>query len=82
MKKYIIFASIGFELVGLVLGCFFIGQLLDKKYNSKGLIFVGLMIASLIGWLIRVIWLLRRLDETEANGDRKKETDKINEDSN
>lgn len=65
MKKYIIFASIGFELVGLIIGCFYLGQFLDQKYQTKGLIFVGLTFAALIGWLWRVIWLLRRMQKTE-----------------
>ncbi|HEY1080174.1 MAG TPA: AtpZ/AtpI family protein [Bdellovibrio sp.] len=65
MKKYIIFASIGFELVGLILGCFYLGQYLDQKYESKGLIFVGLTFLCLIGWLWRVIWLLQRMQKSE-----------------
>ncbi|MGZ3768443.1 MAG: AtpZ/AtpI family protein [Bdellovibrio sp.] len=65
MKKYIIFASIGFELVGLILGCFYLGQYLDRIYKTKGLIFVGLTLISLIGWLWRVIWLLRKMQKTE-----------------
>lgn len=65
MKKYIIFASIGFELVGLIIGCFYLGQFLDQKYQTKGLIFVGLTFAALIGWLWRVIWLLRQMQKIE-----------------
>lgn len=65
IKKYIIFASIGFELVGLILGCYYLGLYLDQKYHSNGLIFVGLSFASLIGWLTRVIWLLRRMQKEE-----------------
>lgn len=77
MKKYIIFASIGFELVGLILGCFYLGKYLDQKYQTNGLIFVGLVFASLIGWLWRVIWLLRRIqksEEEEEAGSNKSET--------
>lgn len=65
MKKYIIFASIGFELVGLIIGCFYLGQYFDQKYNTKGLIFVGLTFISLAGWLWRVIWLLRRMQKID-----------------
>lgn len=65
MKSYIIFASMGFELVGLIIGCFYLGEYLDRKYNSKGLIFVGLSFAALVGWLWRVIWLLRRMQKLE-----------------
>ncbi|XGC80874.1 AtpZ/AtpI family protein [Bdellovibrio bacteriovorus] len=69
IKNYIIFASMGFELVGLIIGCFYLGQYLDQKYNSKGLIFVGLSFAALIGWLWRVIWLLRRMQKNEEKQD-------------
>lgn len=65
MGKYIIFASIGFELVGLIVGCFYLGQYLDQKYQSGGMIFVGLTFACLIGWLVRVVWLLRRMQKAE-----------------
>ncbi len=71
MKKYIIFASMGFELVGLIIGCFYLGQLLDQKYQTKGLIFVGLVFAALIGWLIRVIWLLRRFQKSDEEAEKK-----------
>ena len=65
MKKYIIFGSIGFELVGLILGCYYLGLYLDKKYQSNGLIFALLSFLALIGWLTRVIWLLRRMQKQE-----------------
>lgn len=69
MKKYIIFASMGFELVGLIIGCFYLGQYLDQQYHTKGLIFVGLVFAALIGWLWRVIWLLRKIQKSEEDMD-------------
>lgn len=65
MRKYIIFASIGFELVGLIIGCFYLGEFLDSTYHTKGLIFVALSMASLVGWLVRVIWLLKRIQDQE-----------------
>lgn len=72
MGRYIIFAGIGFELVGLIVGCFYLGQMLDEKYQTKGLIFVGLSFACLIGWLWRVIWMIRRIqkqdEKSEAEG--------------
>lgn len=73
MKKYIIFASMGFELVGLILGCFYLGQYLDQRYQTKGLIFVGLVFAALIGWLSRVIWLLHRMQKNEEEEPRRSE---------
>jgi F0F1-type ATP synthase assembly protein I len=71
MKSYIVFASIGFELVGLIVGCFYLGEFLDGKFHTKGLFFVGLSVISLIGWLIRVIWLLKRIQEKEEFNEAK-----------
>lgn len=65
MKKYLIFAGMGFELVGLILGAYFVGNHFDNKYQTNGLIFVGLSFAGLIGWLVRVIWLINRLQKQE-----------------
>lgn len=65
MKKYLIFMSMGFEIVGLILGSYFIGIELDKKYNTDGLIFVGLSFACLIGWLVRVIWMINKIQKNE-----------------
>ncbi|QDK36100.1 AtpZ/AtpI family protein [Bdellovibrio sp. NC01] len=74
MRKYIIFASIGFELVGLIVGCFFLGQILDNKYQTKGMIFVGLSVLCLIGWLVRVIWLLKRFQDEDDKSSNKDDT--------
>ncbi len=75
MGRYLVFASIGFELVGLVIGCYYLSQTLDHKYNTKGLIFVILTFIAIIGWLARVIWLVRKIQkEDAANGDDKTNT--------
>jgi uncharacterized membrane protein len=65
IKKYIVFASIGFELVGLIIGCYYLAEMLDKKFQSHGMIFVGLSLTSLVGWLVRVIWLLQRIQDKD-----------------
>lgn len=65
MKRYLIFMTMGFEIVGLILGSYFLGIELDKKYNSNGLIFVGLSFVCLLGWLIRVIWMVNKIQKEE-----------------
>lgn len=74
MNRYIIFASIGFELVGLIVGCFYLGEFLDAKYNTGGMAFVGLSVASLIGWLVRVIWLLQRVQKQDEEAEKQNNT--------
>ena len=74
MNRYIIFASIGFELVGLIIGCFYLGEFLDAKYNTGGMAFVGLSVACLIGWLVRVIWLLQRMQKQDEEAEKQNKT--------
>jgi hypothetical protein len=60
MGRYLVFSSIGFELVALILGCYYLGQMLDAKYQTGGMIFVVSSFAGLIAWLIRVIWMVKK----------------------
>jgi hypothetical protein len=66
MGKYLVFASIGFELVGMIIGSYYLGQALDNKYQTNGLIFVGLSVFSLIAWLTRVIFLLKKMEKDDT----------------
>lgn len=55
----------GFEIVGLIVGSFFLGNAIDKKYQTGGMAFVGLSLFCLVGWLVRVIWLLQKIQKQE-----------------
>ncbi len=73
LGKYLIFASIGFELIGLILGAFYLGNYLDEKYQGNGLYFVVLAFIALIGWLVQIIFFLRRFqkeDEAESKSEK------------
>ena len=73
LGKYLIFASIGFELIGLILGAFYLGNYLDEKYQGNGLYFVVLAFIALIGWLVQIIFFLRRFQkEDEAESQKEK----------
>ncbi len=73
LGKYLIFASAGFELIGLILGAFYLGNYLDDKYQGNGLYFVILAFAALIGWLVQIIFFLRRFQkEDEAESETRK----------
>lgn len=76
MGKYLVFISMGFEIVGLIVGSFFLGNLIDTKYQTKGLAFVFLSLACLIGWLVRVIWLVNKLQAQEDKEDQKNENNR------
>ena len=62
-NKYIVFAGIGVELVGIIGVCLYIGQKLDENFGLKGLGMVGFSIAGLAGWLIRVVQMAKKLDK-------------------
>ena len=73
LGKYLIFASIGFELVGLILGAFYLGNYLDEKYAGGGLYFVVLAFTALIGWLLQIVLFLRKFqkeDEAEEKAEK------------
>ncbi len=65
MKKYLIFTSIGFELVGIMVASIYLGQTIDKTYQTKGLALIALMFIGLASWLTHVILLLRRFQKDE-----------------
>lgn len=76
MGKYLVFVSMGFEIVGLIVGSYFLGHMIDQKYKTGGLAFVFLSLACLVGWLIRVIWLVNRMQKQEAAEESKIENNR------
>ncbi|MBK9324674.1 MAG: AtpZ/AtpI family protein [Bdellovibrionaceae bacterium] len=73
MNKYLIFSSIGFELVGIIVASIYFGQSLDDKYQTKGMALIALIFIGLVSWLTHVIILLRRFQKDEPNGEDLKE---------
>jgi F0F1-type ATP synthase assembly protein I len=43
----------------------YLGQIIDKTYQTKGLALIALMFIGLASWLIHVILLLRRFQKDE-----------------
>ena len=74
-NKYIVFTAMGLELVGLILGSLYVGQLLDKKFQSQGLIMVGLSLASLAGWLFHIVVLAKSLEKNAKPGENGENTE-------
>lgn len=62
-NRYIIFAAMGAELVGLILGSLYLGQILDEKFQTQGLIMVGLSLVCLAGWLFHIVVLAKSLEK-------------------
>ena len=66
MKKAMVFLALGSEIGFLVMGAYYLGEWLDSRYHSNGLIFVFLAFALLLGWMGQVIWLVRSLEKDEG----------------
>lgn len=60
MNSGLKFAGIGFELAGLIAGASVLGQFLDEKYQQKGIFTVILILLAFVGWIIRLLKLLKK----------------------
>ena len=63
--KYTIFLGLGFELIGLILVSVFLGTKIDKFYQLKGFSVVVLLVLTLVGWFIRLVYLLKKIDSNK-----------------
>lgn len=65
MQKFLIFAGIGIEIGFLIFAAYWVGGILDEKYQTNGMIFIGLSLAMLVAWLVQVLWLVSRFQKQE-----------------
>lgn len=68
-NKYIVFVGIGFELVGIMVACLYVGKALDEHYGLQGLGMAGISMAGLAGWIVHIVMLTKAMDRS---GDDKK----------
>lgn len=66
-NRMAVFAGVGFELIALLLSGAFLGQYLEKRFPSQGFLTAGLVILALVGWMVHLIVLLRRMDENSPD---------------
>lgn len=66
MNKYIVFLGIGFELVGLIIVSVYVGEYLETIKPTKGLWVAGLILVSLIGWMIHLLVMLKTAQKQKA----------------
>jgi len=69
MNKYIVFASMGLELVGLMLASSIVGKQLDQTYGTNGIVLTVLCLLSLFGWLAHIIYLTKKLEQPSGQDD-------------
>ncbi len=64
-NRYLIFMTMGFELVGLILGAIYVGQILDKQFGTGGIILIFMTLACMVSWMIHLMFLLKRIEKAE-----------------
>lgn len=65
MNKYLIFVGVGFELIALIVLSVFAGEALEAKWPTKGLWMAGLILLSLVGWMVHLLYLLKVTQKTD-----------------
>lgn len=72
-SKYLVFAGMGVELIGIILSCLYLGKILDEHLQIKGLALAGLPMIGLAGWIYHIVLLTRQIDENSAENKGNKE---------
>jgi len=67
MNKYIVFAGVGFELVGLIVISVYAGEYLDQIKPTKGLWVAGLILLSFVGWMIQLVYMLKKTEKQKSD---------------
>ena len=78
-NRYIVFAAMGMELVGIMLGCIYVGNLLDQKYQSHGLIMVFLSMFGLGGWIYHIVLMAKNIEKSNPPEESEQSSDSKNQ---
>ncbi len=68
-NKSMVFMGMGFELVIMVLGGSYFGQLLDRKFGWAGYATITLILVFLGSWFYHLLVLIKRVNENEDEPD-------------
>ncbi len=65
MDRGLLFLGIGFELVAMCVGGYFLGRQIDEYmgWNSRASVFLVLIL--LIGWFVHLFYLIRKFEQDE-----------------
>ena len=62
-NKWLAFAGMGFEAVGVVMASIWLGQWLDQYWNAKGLFTILLSFVGLGGWFAHILFMLKKMNK-------------------
>lgn len=66
MQKYLVFMSMGFELIGSVLIAIYLGKYLEEKFNLSNLVTVGLIFIFIGAWITHIVYMLKKLNTPKS----------------
>ncbi len=69
MDRGIVFLGIGFELVALCVGGYFLGQFIDDHMGWKNYASTYLVLILLLSWFFHLFILLRRFEKEDSKND-------------
>ena len=59
--------GMGFELLGMILGGLFIGELVDKQMHWPGYGVAITVVACLVGWMVHLVYMLKKFMDEEPD---------------
>jgi putative Ca2+/H+ antiporter (TMEM165/GDT1 family) len=62
-NKWIVFVSIGVEAIVITILSVWLGQWLDLRFQLKNILTVILPLVGLVGWVYRVIFMVRKINQ-------------------
>ena len=62
-NKGVVFLGIGFELVAMCVGGFYLGEYIDSYYGWKSFASTYLVLALLLSWFLHLFYLLRKFEK-------------------
>lgn len=65
MKKNLVFVSIGFEFIAIVILAYFIGQFLDKKFQGAGVYTACTIVFGFFIWIFHIVILLKKTNSPD-----------------
>jgi hypothetical protein len=60
-----VFSGLGIELVGLILTSVWLGPKVDEYFQTRGIMFVVILVFVLIGWFVRLLFLIKKMEKSD-----------------
>lgn len=73
-----VYLGLGSEFVGLVAACFYIGNLIDQKFGTRGFGVIGGVFVAMVAWTAHFIYVVRTSGaEPVDNDDESRDTPSV-----